>query len=46
MPAHSLLEELKQPKVVQWSVGYIAAAWIVAVLVATGRCALYYHESR
>ncbi len=33
MPGQSLAEKLKQRKVVQWSLAYIAAAWIVAQVI-------------
>ncbi len=33
MPRQSLAEKLKQRKVVQWSLAYIAAAWIVAQVI-------------
>jgi len=33
MPDQSLLEKLKQRKVVQWSLAYVAAAWVVAQVV-------------
>lgn len=33
MPDHSLVEKLKHRKVVQWSLAYIAATWIVAQVI-------------